>query len=97
MKTTGTPAEKSSLLRIAIRVTPSARREEITRDGAILRVKLTAPPVDGTANEALVALLTARLRLPKQAIQIVYGATSREKLVEISGLADTEFWDRLGC
>jgi uncharacterized protein (TIGR00251 family) len=52
----------------------------------MLKVRLTAPPVDGAANEALVALLAERLGIPKRAIQIVRGATSRQKTVEITGM-----------
>jgi len=54
-------------------------------DGA-LKVRLTAPPVDGAANEALIALLAQRLGLPKRDIHIVHGATSRHKVVEIRGM-----------
>ncbi len=96
MKSWDTSAEKPSRLRIAVRVTPRAGRDEITRDGKTLRVKLTAPPVDGAANEALVSLLAARLHLAKRAIEIVRGVSSREKLIEITGLSETGFWSRLG-
>lgn len=52
----------------------------------MLKVRLTAPPVDGAANEALIALLAERLGLPKRSISIVRGATGRQKTVEISGM-----------
>ncbi len=60
-----------------------------------LKARLTAPPVDGAANEALVALLADRLHIPKRAIQIVRGATSRLKTVEIDGLTADELRSRL--
>ena len=60
-----------------------------------LKARLTAPPVDGAANGALVALLAERLHIPKRAIQIVRGATSRQKTVEIDGLTLDEFRSRL--
>ena len=49
-------------------------------------MRLTAPPVDGAANEALVALLAERLGVPKRQVVIVRGATSRLKVVEVVGL-----------
>ena len=55
------------------------------RDGTLL-VKVTAPPVDSAANAAVVDLLSSALDLPKRAIRIVRGETSRTKQVEIDGL-----------
>ncbi len=52
----------------------------------MLKVHLTAPPVDGAANDALVALLAERLAVPRRMISIVRGSTSRQKTVEIRGL-----------
>ncbi|MCA9847521.1 MAG: DUF167 domain-containing protein, partial [Dehalococcoidia bacterium] len=65
------------MARITIRLSPRASREEIAgeRDGAVL-VRVTAPPVDGAANEALVKLLAKTLRVPKSAVAIVSGETS---------------------
>jgi uncharacterized protein (TIGR00251 family) len=53
--------------------------------GAALKVRLHAPPVDGAANDALVALLAERLDIPRRDVRIVQGATSRAKVVEITG------------
>jgi uncharacterized protein (TIGR00251 family) len=58
-------------------------------------VRLTAPPVEGAANAALVALLAEHLRLPKSAVTISAGATSRHKTVRIAGLAPEEVRERL--
>ena len=49
-------------------------------------MRLTAPPVDGAANEALVELLAEQLGLPKRHISIIRGATGRQKTVEITGV-----------
>jgi len=83
--------------RITVRLTPRASREEIAgeRDGAIL-VRVTAPPVDGAANEGLVRLLAKRLRVPKSAVAIVSGETSRTKVVEIAGLDEAGIRSGLG-
>jgi uncharacterized protein (TIGR00251 family) len=85
------------MARLAIRLTPRASREEIAgeRDGVLL-VRVTAPPVDGAANEALVRLLSKRLRVAKGAVRIVSGDTSRTKTVEVDGLEDAEIRVRLG-
>lgn len=82
--------------RITVRLTPRAARAEIAgeRDGAIL-ARVTAPPVGGAANEALVRLLAKTLRVPKGAITIVSGAMSRTKVVQVDGLDEAEVRERL--
>ena len=69
-----------------VHVQPRASRSEVVgTHGAALKVRLLAPPVDGTANEALVALLAEELGVPRRDVRIVHGATSRTKVVEIEG------------
>ena len=58
------------------------------RDGRLL-VRVTAAPVDGAANDAVVATIAAALDLPRRAVRIVSGGTSRNKIVEITGLDST--------
>ena len=72
----------------AARVTPRASRNAIEGEyqGA-LRVRLTAPPVEDRANEALCRLLAERLNVPVSAVRIVAGARSRTKRVAISGIS----------
>jgi uncharacterized protein (TIGR00251 family) len=70
-------------VRINVRVTTRSRKNEIRREGEIFKVWLTAPPVDGAANEALLKLLAERLALPKRALHIVQGATGRKKIIQI--------------
>jgi uncharacterized protein (TIGR00251 family) len=53
--------------------------------GAALKVRLLAPPVDGAANDALVALLARELGVAQRDVRIVHGSTSRAKVVEIDG------------
>ena len=70
---------------LAIRVTPRASRNEIVEilsDGTI-RIRLTAPPADGKANQALVQFLAEVLDIPVNRIDIVAGFTGRDKLVSI--------------
>lgn len=72
------------MVRIRVRLTPRASRDEIVgmRDGALI-VRVTAPPVEGAANEALVRLLARDLAVKRTGVRIVSGATSRTKVVEI--------------
>jgi uncharacterized protein len=73
--------------RLRVRLTPRALREEIAgeRDG-ILLVRVTAPPVDGAANEALVRLLAKALDVPRGSVRIASGATARMKVLEVTGI-----------
>jgi len=70
-----------------VRVTPRASREAIEGEyqGA-LKVRLTAPPVDDRANEALSRFLGARLKVPASAVKIVAGEKSRTKRVAVRGI-----------
>jgi hypothetical protein len=67
-----------------------------TREGALV-VKLTAPPVDGEANAALARFLARLLGVPPSAVQLVRGATAREKLVRVAGLRAPEVRARLAA
>ena len=69
-----------------VRVQPRASRDGIdgVREGA-LRVRLTAPPVEGEANAALVRFLAGRLHLPKSAVRILSGERGRVKRIAVRG------------
>ena len=74
--------------RIAVHVQPRATRSEIVgMHGAALKIRLAAPPVDNAANAELVRFLAAHLGLPRRQVRVVGGLSSRQKLVEIDGLA----------
>jgi uncharacterized protein (TIGR00251 family) len=83
-------------LLVSVRVTPRAGRDSIACEGDVLRVRLRATPVEGAANEALLALFADRLRLPRRSVTLARGATSREKALAIAGLTPEDFWRRLG-
>ena len=72
---------------LILRVHPGARRNAVTgiHDNA-LKISLTTPPTDGHANDALIAFLAERLRLPRARIALVSGQASRSKTVLITGL-----------
>jgi hypothetical protein len=84
------------LARLTVRVTPRAGRSAVAgvRDGVLL-IKLAAAPVDGAANEALVALLSDVLHIPKRSIRIKSGERSRTKVVEIDGVSEDDVLGRL--
>jgi uncharacterized protein (TIGR00251 family) len=80
-------AEKDGTVDFAVRVQPRAQRDEIVgeyQDG--LKIRLTAPPVDDRANEALRKLLASRLKVPLAAVRIASGEHSRTKRVEVHGV-----------
>jgi uncharacterized protein len=79
--------------RLSLRVAPGARRTELVgRHGAGWKVRVAAPPEDGRANAAVCVLLAEALALPRQAVTVVSGHSSRDKLVNVAGigLAETE-------
>lgn len=85
----------SQPLRLKVLVQPRARRTQIVgRHADGLKVQVSAPPVDGAANDAVIELLATALRLPRRNLHIVQGASSRQKLVEVDG-ADTACRQRL--
>ena len=78
---------EKGMLTISVRVQPRASKKAVeeVRDGA-LRVRLTAPPAEGAANEQLIEVLSKELGIKKSAIRIVKGHSSRDKLVEVEGI-----------
>ncbi len=81
--------QRTGGVRFAVRVQPRASRSELAGvHGEALKVRLSAPPVDGAANEALVIFLADLFAVARRAVRIVAGATSRSKVVEIDGITD---------
>ena len=71
---------------ISVRLQPKASCDEIvgvTDDGA-LKIRLTSPPVDGKANEALLKFLSKKLKVPKTSLKITKGLKSRDKVVLVN-------------
>ncbi len=79
--------EKENGLIFSVRVQPKSSKSEIVgeHDGA-LKIKLKAPPVDGAANAELIKTLAAFFNVPKSAVEILRGQTSKSKQVKIKGL-----------
>ena len=79
-----------------VRVRPGARRTEFAgRFGDHPKIAVAAPPVDGAANEVLVAWLAERLGVRRRDVRIVGGASSRTKRIEVTGLDDGELLTRI--
>ena len=79
------------MARVAVRVTPGAREDAVLGwEGDILRIRVRARAKGGQANEAVCRLLADKLRLPTSAVVIVHGASSRHKLMKVSGLRDAD-------
>jgi uncharacterized protein len=78
---------KDGRIVFSIKVLPRASRSEIVGEqNGLLRVKVSAPPVDGAANEELVRLFAKQFNVPRRAISIVGGESKRLKRVSIQGL-----------
>jgi hypothetical protein len=79
---------QNALVLLRLKVQPRASRNEVGEVlGDELKIKVTAPPVDSAANEAVVRFLAELLQCPRSAVQIIRGETSRHKTVAIRGLA----------
>ena len=89
----GAPSENLSFssVRFAVRLTPRSAVERVDDvvDG-VLKVRVMAPAVDGAANVALIRLLADELGIARRDLQIVAGATSRQKLVVVDGVDPDE-------
>ncbi len=73
---------------LSIKVQPRASANQIGEPlGDELRIKVTAPPVDAAANEALVKLLAQKLACPRGRVELVRGHTSRHKVVKLHGMS----------
>ena len=93
-----TITESTSGAQFFVRVTPRAGRSAVAgvRDGALL-VRLAAPPVEGAANEALIAFVADLLDRPKRDVEIVAGEKSRNKRVRVAGARATDLHAQLSA
>ena len=92
------PTAVPASCRLEAKVIPGASRDEVAGTmGNAVKIKLRAPPVEGRANEALVEFLSEQLDLPRRAISLVHGDTSRQKLLRIEGLDLAAVRARLGA
>jgi uncharacterized protein (TIGR00251 family) len=81
----------------AIKVHPRAKKNAITGELAdALKVSLTAPPIDGRANEACIEFFAKLLKVPRSSVTIASGQTSRIKVIRVAGASAQYVRDRLG-
>lgn len=82
-----TVTPRASGVRFAVHVQPRAKRPGIDgTHGDALRVRVQAPPVEGAANEAVVAVIAEALGVPARAVRIAAGQSGRQKLVDVDGI-----------
>ncbi len=87
-----TPAGAS----FAVKVHPRAKGDAITGEaGDALKLALTAPPVEGRANEACIEFFAKLLRVPRSSVTIAAGQTSRQKVIRVAGLSAAAVAERL--
>jgi hypothetical protein len=78
---------KPGFVLLHVHVQPKASRNAVTTNpDAPIRIALTAQPIDGAANKALIAFLSEELGVPKRAISLIKGEKSKEKTLRITGL-----------
>jgi len=70
---------------VDLRVQPRARRTALAAAGGALKAEVTAPPEDGKANQAVIALLAEAWRLPKSSFDVIKGHTARAKTIRVAG------------
>ena len=83
--------ESDGAVTFAVKIHPRAKKNAIAGEvGDALKVSLTAPPVDGRANEACIDFFAKLLNLPRSSVNIASGQTSRRKLIRIIGMSAEE-------
>src|SRR5262244_1533438 len=88
--------ETASGITFAVRVQPRAKRNAVVGElGDALKIAVTAPPIDGRANEACVEFLADLLDVPGSSIKIVSGHSSRNKVIRVTGLSSATLQQRL--
>lgn len=81
---------------LSVKLQPRASRNEIGEAmGDELKIKVTAPPVDSAANEALIRLLAEKLHCSKGKVELIRGQTARHKTIKIHGMAAAQVLERL--
>ncbi len=80
----------------AVRVQPRARKNAIVGEiGDALKLALTAPPIEGRANEACIEFLAEFLKVPRSSVTIAAGQSSRNKVIRVRGLTSAQVEERL--
>jgi hypothetical protein len=81
----------------AVKVHPRAKKNAITGElGDVLKVSLTAPPIDGKANQACIEFCAKLLKVPRSSVTIASGQSSHQKVIRVIGLSAEEVRKRVG-
>lgn len=81
--------EASGNIVLSLHIQPGAKRTEIAGlHGEALKIRLAAPPVDGKANECLIAFLAEQLAVPRAQVGLIGGAASRRKRLRVKGASE---------
>ena len=75
---------------LSLKILPNSSKNELIKNDNELKVKITAPPVDGKANKALIEFLSKTFKIPKSYFEIIRGETSKEKVILIKNIDKTE-------
>ncbi|MGO9124225.1 MAG: DUF167 domain-containing protein [Terriglobales bacterium] len=89
--------ESSAGVSFAVKVQPRAKKNAIVGElGDALKIALTAPPIEGRANEACIGFFASLLEVPRSSVTIASGESGRRKVVRVAGLTVGELRRRLG-
>ena len=89
--------ESESGVTFAAKVHPRAKTNAITGEvGDALKLSLTAPPIDGRANEACIEFFAKLLKVPRSSVTIASGQSSRNKTIRVAGMSSAQVRERIG-
>lgn len=81
---------------IRLKIIPNSSRNEFIWDNNVLKIKITAQPIENKANKALIELLSKQLKIAKSNIQIIKGELNKEKTLLILGIDENTIAEKLG-
>ncbi len=74
-------AKQTNGVKVTFKISPNAKKNEIIKDNDGIKIKITAQPIDGKANKALIDFLSKNFKIPKTSIKILKGETSKDKTI----------------
>ena len=90
--------ENAGGVTFTVKVHPRAKKNGITGEiENALKISLTAPPIDGRANEACIEFFAKLLKVPRSSVTIASGLSSRNKVIRVAGVSAQQLRDRLSC
>ncbi len=87
--------EKKDSIIIPVKVIPKSSRDNIKLENDILKIKVTAAPVDGKANKSVINYISKFLHISKKSVQIISGLTSRKKVLVLKGVTKEYLIEKL--